>query len=756
MFFQPTRGEYMLDLCLANTSSVKAEVLPKIADHHGVLVKVPDAVEHRIMEPRLNWKLDDANWPAIESYLSHFDWSILLQGSVDDALEIFTSELNRQMSAHIPNFKKQTQKSTLPWLNDVCRDAIKLKHAAEGRPDYATVAANTQHVLQAQEDIYTTRLKEMMSNLPKNCKRWWALNQQLLNNQKAPSLFPPLKDKSGQWCRTPVSKANAFAACWTEKCQLLPETFEHFFAHVADGMPAWFAIRARTVKRMLRKLRVDQATGPDGFSAKLLVKLASVICRPLAILIRRIFNEARWPDKWRVHHIAPLFKRGSVFMPGQYRGVHLTSILSKTVERVIGLPLTAFLEKRGFGDAQWAFRKKSSARDMITIYVAKWVLAICSGKKIGLYLSDISGAFDKVSRVLLIGKLSQVGLPDTFLDFLNSYLSQREGFVRVEGALSEAMVLANMVFQGTVLGPSLWNAFFADVATEIPTGSQEVNPFADDLSATTLAHQSVSENIVWDELTEIQHRTHEWGRKNQVEFDPSKEFLVIVHPLGDDFKLLGTLFDCKLTMVPCLEALLSKIRPKMRALLRLRHLYPTSTMMNQYKCHIWGLKEYSTGALILAPPSQLVRLDKIQRWYLHELGVSDTEAFVTYNFAPPSLRRSIGIFGFLHKRVLGDCHPGVRAALPFWVATGANFHDKALHPFTENVQYCKRTLFDRSLYAYILMYNRLPQELVDIPTVKDFQKKLTHLAKQRAMRDQEDWRSSFQHLSDIVRMFYGP
>ena len=71
------------------------------------------------------------------------------------------------------------------------------------------------------------------------------------------------------------------------------------------------------------------------------------------------------------------------------------------------------------------------------------------------------------------------------------------------------------------------------------------------------------------------------------------------------------------------------------------------------------------------------------------------------------------------------------------------------------MQYCKRTLFDRSLYAYVLMYNRLPQELVDIQTVKDFQTKLTHVAKQRAMRDQEDWRSSFQHLADLVRMFYG-
>ena len=222
--------------------------------------------------------------------------------------------------------------------------------------------------------------------------------------------------------------------------------------------------------------------------------------------------------------------------------------------------------------------------------MAKWVLAICAGRKIDLYLSDISGAFDKIKKVLLIGQLSEIGLPDGFLDFLHSYLIQREEFVRVEGAISEVMELANMVFQGTVLGPPLWNAFFADVATEIPIDCQEVNLFADDLSATTLAHRDVSENIIREELTELQQRTHEWGRKNQVEFDPSKEHFVIIHPSqgsGDDFKLLGTLFDSKLTMVPCLEPLLSKIRPKIRALIRLKHPYPTVTMLNQYKCDIW-------------------------------------------------------------------------------------------------------------------------------------------------------------------------
>ena len=102
-----------------------------------------------------------------------------------------------------------------------------------------------------------------------------------------------------------------------------------------------------------------------------------------------------------------------------------------------------------------------------------------------MYLSDISGAFDKVNRCLLIGKLSRIGLPSTFLDFLNSYLVTREGLVRVEGAVSEVMLLSNMVFQGTVLGPSLWNAFFGDVSVSVHQGGQEIKLFADDLTVMT-------------------------------------------------------------------------------------------------------------------------------------------------------------------------------------------------------------------------------------------------------------------------------
>ena len=436
--------------------------------------------------------------------------------------------------------------------------------------------------------------------------------------------------------------------------------------------------------------------------------------------------------------------------------MHITSILSKTVERVIGEPLVRFLEAKGYGNEQWAFRKKSSARDLVTLYVAKWALLICQGRRIGLYLSDISGAFDKLCRCLLIGKLSQIGLPSTFLDFLNSYLRTREGHVRVEGALSETMYLCDMVFQGTVLGPRLWNAFFADVAEAVPIGGQEINLFADDLSVMTHAPQRIADNIILEELAEVQQRTHLWGRRNQVEFDPAKEHFNIIHPsraYGEDFRLLGTLFDCRLTMLPCIEEMLSKMRPKMRAILRLRHIYSVAELLGQYKTHIWGISEYSNGAIIMACPSQLKRLDKAQRGFLRELGLTDTDAFMNYNFAPPSLRRCIGLLGFLHKRVIGQCHPALLSALPLAADLQANYHTKALHPFCELRQYNDR-LFMRSLFAYILIYNRLPQVLVDTISVKNFQSKLTTLAKVRAQANRGDWRKCFQDCAEIHDMFY--
>ena len=235
---------------------------------------------------------------------------------------------------------------------------------------------------------------------------------------------------------------------------------------------------------MIEKLDISKATGPDRIPASILKRLAKFLAVPFAKVCRRLYAEACWPQAWKIHHICPLYKRGSAFLAGNYRGVHLTTILSKIAERFIGAPLMQFLHSGGkFGKNQWAFTPGLSARDLVTALTMSWILGICTGNKIGGYLSDITGAFDRVFKDYLLAKLQAAGVGANYLNFLNAYLQPRRAKVIVEGEASDDFEIANTVFQGTVLGPLLWNVFFSDV--QVPassTGGQE-SVFADDLDA---------------------------------------------------------------------------------------------------------------------------------------------------------------------------------------------------------------------------------------------------------------------------------
>ena len=123
-----------------------------------------------------------------------------------------------------------------------------------------------------------------------------------------------------------------------------------------------------------------------------------------------------------------------------------------------------------------------SARDLVTALMMSWILAICTGYKIGGYLGDITGAFDRVFKDYLLAKLCSAGVGDQFLNFLLSYLQPRRAVVVVEGVASDEFEIANQVFQGTVLGPPLWNTFFSDVTQPAASTGGDPSIFADDLS----------------------------------------------------------------------------------------------------------------------------------------------------------------------------------------------------------------------------------------------------------------------------------
>ena len=105
-----------------------------------------------------------------------------------------------------------------------------------------------------------------------------------------------------------------------------------------------------------------------------------------------------------------------------------------------------------------------------------------------MFLTDIAGAFDRVETVKLLAKLRRLGICDKLMSFFENYFAPRTAQVAVDGDVSSTFTLSNIVFQGTVLGPSLWNIFFADAHAPAERNGATERRFADDLSISKMFH----------------------------------------------------------------------------------------------------------------------------------------------------------------------------------------------------------------------------------------------------------------------------
>ena len=156
--------------------------------------------------------------------------------------------------------------------------------------------------------------------------------------------------------------------------------------------------------------------------------------------------------------------------------------------------------------------------------------------------------------------------------------------------------------------------------------------------------------------------------------------------------------------------------------------------------------EAHSGGIFHACSSQLDRLDHCQQRFVETLGLSEEAAFRDNNFAPPVLRRNIGILGMLHKRVLGLCHQDFEELLPWFSQvfgyTVEGRHTKQLYNHVLEVQF-HIGLFRRSIFAMTDVYNNLPQYVVNSASVSVFQKHLTKIAKTRCENNIPRWQYTF-------------
>ena len=81
----------------------------------------------------------------------------------------------------------------------------------------------------------------------------------------------------------------------------------------------------------------------------------------------------------------------------------------------------------------------------------------------------------------------------------------------VGGKKSAPLVPSNMVFQGTVWGPTFWNLFYADAEKPVKEAGFTEVVFADDLNAFREVAADLDNEAALAEARQCQRRLHEWG-----------------------------------------------------------------------------------------------------------------------------------------------------------------------------------------------------------------------------------------------------
>ena len=169
-----------------------------------------------------------------------------------------------------------------------------------------------------------------------------------------------------------LGKAELFAETFWNKYNL-PEAAQNQFSQIPSVPFAsdqrFLPVRTRTAERIMSELKVDSSTGPDALAARVLKHCASSLAVGVAILTRKVLHEERWPALWKEHWILPLFKgRGAVYDPRRYRGIHLTCVISKVAERVLGEVLMPFFENtNAFGTSVGISPKERMRRSLHVI-----------------------------------------------------------------------------------------------------------------------------------------------------------------------------------------------------------------------------------------------------------------------------------------------------------------------------------------------------------------------------------------------------